>query len=807
MNDNASGMVSVLRCCFAALVLVLAGCAAQQLHQEGLTLIDGGRYEQGLTKLEEAVRMDTSDVRLRMDLYASRERVVDQLLAGAERAKAAGDLQEAEANYRRGLAIAPRDFRLVDGMRLLEKRDVLAEVAKQAQAALKNGDLDQADNLAQRILAIDARQAQAMDIRAQVERARALQTIVSPQLKSRLTKPVSLEFRDANIKMVFDVLARASGINFIIDKEIKSDTKITIYVRSVAVEDAIDLILVQSQLEKKVLSDNSVLIYPNTPQKVREYQDLVIRSFFLVNSDAKQTAVTLKTILKLKDMHVDDRLNMIFVRDTPDTIRLAEKLIRNQDLAEPEVILEIEVMEIDRNRAIELGVSWPDTFTWLVPDPSNITLDQLPFGQPKSRSNIGINATMVLKMSQINGVAKLLSNPRIRVKNRDKARVLVGDRIPIITATVTPGSTNPVTTESITYLDVGLKLEAEPTVLLDDDVSIKLTFEVSTLGDSVTTNSGSVAYRVGTRTVATSLRLKDGETQVLMGLIQDAERTSASGLPGLVDLPVLGRLFSIPKNEKQISEIVLSITPRIMRNVRRPEAHEMEFWSGTEASMKSRQPVLQSSTAAAVALLPPIAAAPQGPVPAPVTGAAETATAPRSAQEAAPAGRPAQVAGGAEISMASPGAQDAAPAGKPAASQPLQLSWIAPASARVGEQIVVGMVANAPSPLLSAALSLRFDPKALEVVKVEEGELLKRAGAETRFNHSVDEGGGRIAVGVSRSASDGAQGQGALFNVTFRVKAASAKSQIQMTSMSPLGPDNKAIPFSAGGPLSITLTP
>jgi len=137
----------------------------------------------------------------------------------------------------------------------------------------------------------------------------------------------------------------------------------------------------------------------------------------------------------------------------------------------------------------------------------------------------------------------------------------------------------------------------------------------------------------------------------------------------------------------------------------------------------------------------------------------------------------------------------------------LQLSWSAPEGARVGDQFVVGMVVNAPSPLLSAALSLRFDPNALEVVNVEEGELLKQAGAETRFDHTVDAATGRIAVSVARPASGGAQGQGRLFNVTFRVKAPSPKSQIQMTSMSPLGPDNAAMPFSASGPLSLSLRP
>lgn len=754
---------------------VLAGCAAQQLHREGLSLIEGGHYEQGLTKLEEAVKADGSDVRLRMGLYGGRERVVGQLLAEAEQARAAGATREAEATYRRALAIAPRDFRAMDGLRLLEKRDVHAEVAKHAQDALKNGDLEQAENLTQRILATDPMHAEALEVSTQVARSRAQQTMVPPQLKSRLTRPVSLEFRDASIKMVFDVLAKTSGINFILDKEIRSDLKITIYVQNMAVEDAIDLTLVQSQLEKKVLSDSSVLIYPNTPQKLREYQDLVIRSFYLVNSDAKHAATALKNILKLKDMHVDDRLNMIFVRDTPDTIRLAEKLIRNQDLAETEVILEMEVLEINRTRAIELGISWPDTFTWLVPDPTRITFDQLPFGQRKSGDRIGVNASMALKMRQDNSIANLLSNPRIRVKNRDRAKILVGDRVPIITATVTPGALNPVTTESISYLDVGLKLETEPTVLLDDDVSIKVTLDVSTLGERVETKSGSVAYRVGTRTVATSLRLRDGETQVLMGLIRDEERNSASGLPGLMDLPLLGRLFSMPHDQKDKTEIVLSITPRIVRNVRRPQAHEMEFWSGTEASMKSRQRVLRNTAVSMANTLP--SSAPLVQLAAPAASTAEPAS----------------------------DSRNALPTTLKSSGQALQLSWNAPESARVGEQIVVGMVANAPSPLLSAALALKFDPNALEVVSVEEGELLKQAGAETRFNHTVDAAGGRLVVGVARPAADGAQGRGRLFNVTFRVKAESAKSQIQMTSMSPLGPDNAALPFSASGPLSLSL--
>lgn len=807
MNWRASMRWLARRGVIAA-ALVLVACATPVSDRDGLALIVEGHYEQGLAKLEEAARAEPNNVPLRMRLLTTRERVVVQLLAAADSARLGGDLPQAEAQYRRVLGIEPGDLRAVEGLRLLEKRDLHGDMVRQAQASLKNGDLEHAESQALKILLLSPKHPGATEILAQVERVRAMDGMVPPQLKSRLTKPVSLEFRDANVKMVFDVLSRISGINFLLDKDIKSDTKVTIYVRNVAVEDAIDLTLVQSQLEKKVLSDNSVLIYPGTPQKIREYQDLVVRAFYLVNSEAKQTAVVLKSILKLKDMHVDDRLNMILVRDTPEAIRLAEKVIRVQDLAEPEVVLEIEVLEINRTRALELGVSWPDTFTWLVPDPRNITVDDLPFRQHTSGSRVGVNATMLLKLKSESSIANTLSNPRIRIKNRDRARVLVGDRVPIITATITPGSTNPVTTESISYLDVGLKLEAEPVVLLDDDVQVKLSLEVSTLGESVTTNSGSIAYRVGTRTISTLLRLKDGETQVLMGLIRDEERRTASGVPGLMEMPVLGRLFSVPRDERQKTEIVLSITPRIVRNLTRPDAQEMEFWSGTDVSMKVRRPVLQSGIAAGSAVAPA----------APVAGNAVAPAAP-AAGNAVPPAAPAAGAIQALPTVPAPPqvarAPDSAPAvtappvqpSTPSAAQALQVSWQAPPSARVGEQFVVSMQANAPSPLLGAAASLRFDPSALEVVAVEQGDLLKQPDAENRFNHTVDAVGGRLAVNVARPGPEGVKGAGRLFNVTFRVKKAVPQSQIVLTSMSPLGPGGSPVPFSVSGALSIALQP
>ena len=236
--------------CLIAAALVLVACAGPMSDRDGLALIVDGHYEQGLSKLEEAAKSDPANMNLRMRLLTSRERAVVQILAAADGARSAGDVREAETQYRRVLGIAPGDVRAAEGLRLLEKRDLHGEMVRQAQAALKNGDLEHAESQALKILLVSPKHPGAVDLVAQVERLRAMDGMVPLQLKSRLTKPVSLEFRDANLKMVFDVLSRISGINFMLDKDIKSDTKVTIYVRNVAVEDAIDLTLVQTQLEK-----------------------------------------------------------------------------------------------------------------------------------------------------------------------------------------------------------------------------------------------------------------------------------------------------------------------------------------------------------------------------------------------------------------------------------------------------------------------------------------------------------------------------------------------------------------------------
>jgi general secretion pathway protein D len=323
--------------------------------------------------------------------------------------------------------------------------------------------------------------------------------------------------------MVFEALSRTSGINVLLDKDVRPDIKVSIFVRDVSVEDAIDLILLQCQLEKKIVSDNTVFIYPNTPAKIKDYQDLKIRSFHLTNADPKQMLTMIKTLLKTKDIFIHEKTNSIVMRDTPDAIRLAEKMVVDQDMAEPEVMLEVEVLEVSTTRLQELGIKWPSSFTLSTPATA-ATLGQMRGLAGDDLVATPLSASLNLKLEE--GDTNVLASPRIRVRNREKAKIMIGSRVPVITNAVTPVATgSPVITGSVQYLDVGLKLEVEPDIHLDNEVVIKVGLDVSSIiKDVPNEKSGTLAYEVGTRNASTVLRLKDGETQILAGLISDEDR-------------------------------------------------------------------------------------------------------------------------------------------------------------------------------------------------------------------------------------------------------------------------------------------
>jgi general secretion pathway protein D len=741
------------------LLLSLAACTTvpNPMHEEGLALVNRGQYEQGIAKLEQLVRENPEIARYRVDLVNARTAYLNRLLAEAANERALGRTEGARKLYEKAGSLYPSAEQVRQGLEDLRRDQRHVEVVKAARAAFEKGDAATAMAQLQPVLTENPSNPGAAELKNLIEQKRSRDLMGSPRLEMAFRKPVNLEFRDASLRTVFDALSRSTGINYILDKDVRPELRTTVISRSAPLEEAIDLILMTNQLEKKVLNPNTLLIYPATPQKLREYQDLVVKGFYLVSADVKQVQAVLKSMLKIKEVSVDEKLKLVVVRDTPEAVRLAEKLIAMHDLGEPEVMLELEVLEVRRSRLLELGIQWPDQLT-LTPLPSvgdTVTLRDL---RNLNSGQIGANLTnMIINLKKQDGDVNLLANPRVRAKNREKARILIGDRVPVITSTA--GATGFVS-QNVQYLDVGLKVEIEPDIQIDSEVGMKVALEVSSVTREIVTTTGLLTYEVGTRTAATALRLKDGETQILAGLISDADRRTANRVPGLGDMPVIGRLFSSQRDDQQKTEIILSITPRLVRGLVRPDFSTSEFWSGSEVTLRTR----------------PIS----------LSGAEGQGTA-----SAAAASLSAPITIGATV----PGI------GAPAMAQAV-LSWRAPATVKVGEEFKVDVVVKTQGDLRSLPMQLSYDPAAFQVVSVQEGAFFRQGGEQTTFAHNVDHASGRIFVGVSRATS-GVKGEDTLVSVVFRARSPRPKSELRVVAATPVSAGRGAITVGLPEPQAV----
>ncbi len=614
-------------------VLTLSGCAGQLAYQNARSLAAQDKVEEALLKFREAVDADPSNPAFRTAFLNARDRNAIRLVEQGERALAAGKPELARQAYQRALSIDPAHERARAGLRLLEADARHSRMMADASAAMERKDYETARQKAAAVLAERPSHEAARLMLAEVTEKTA-PALENSGLAAAYKQPISIEFRDAPLKQIFELISRRSGLNFLFDKDVKTDQRASIFLKNSTVEAAVYYLLVTNQLEQQVMDGNTVLVYPNIAAKLKDYQEMVVKTFFLANAEAKTVANTLKVILKARDVVVDDKLNLIILRDNPEAVKLATRLIALQDVAEPEVMLEVEILEIKRSRLLELGVTWPDKLA-LAPITSAtsgpLTINQL---RGLNRDNVGLSGvSATLSANKTDGDSNTLANPRIRVRNKEKAKVVIGEKVPSITTTISPGATAGFSQESVNYLDVGLTLNVEPTIYLNNEVAIRIALQVSNLVGSMTTKNGTTAYQIGTREATTMLQLKDGENQVLAGLINNEDRSNGTKVPFLGEIPLIGRLFGTSKDGNDKTEIVLSITPHLIRNIQRPSAAASEFNAGTETTFRRRPdsvPVPAGKVGAPAAPAPapapaappaapalPLAAPVHAPVPAP----------------------------------------------------------------------------------------------------------------------------------------------------------------------------------------------
>ena len=572
--------------------LLAAACATDSVLTQSRDLLDQGRGEEALALLERAAREHPENRAYRTSYFRERDLLFARWLAQADSLQVANAFEPAAALYRQVLRYEPTHPRATLGLARIEAELRHRALVAQAETLAKTQKDGEARKLLVEVLNENPRQRDARRLLRDLDEKTVKSGLAGPQLKSAISKPLSLELRDVDLRTLFEVLSRTTGLTFLFDKDVRTDQRTTIVVRDALVEDAIRLILSTNQLEYKAVNETTAIIFPNTQQKLREYQELVVKSFYISNADVRQTANMLRTILKARDVFVDEKMNLLVLKDTPAAIRQAERLVAAQDLPEPEVMLEVEVLEISYNRLLELGLRYPSTVAWSLVGGNTTTTPgtgvpgvlTLPQWLSRNSSLVQLMFTdplFLLSLRQQDGGTDLLANPRIRVKNREKASIHIGDRVPVITTTA--AATGGFVSQSVSYLDVGLKLEVEPLIYLDDDVGIKVGLEVSNITKTIQNpGGGTLTYQIGTRTANTFLRMRDGETQVLGGLITDEDRRSADRVPGLGDLPVLGKVFSSTSRTNSKSEVTLLITPHIVRSLMRPDARTMEFSAGTE---------------------------------------------------------------------------------------------------------------------------------------------------------------------------------------------------------------------------------
>jgi general secretion pathway protein D len=522
-----------------------------------------------------------------------------------------------------------------------------------------------------------------------------------------------------------------------------------VFVKDVSFQYALNLLLSTNKLFMKKISADTIIIIPKNKAKIDQYQDLMVKTFYLNNAKAKDVVNLLRSMLDVKKVYVNEILNSITLRDTPEKMKLVEKVINANDLKEAEVILDVEILEIARSNSLKYGWNFtPGGLSAAANVQSKntaITNSGITLGELRNLTSDNIILTIpgvVVNLIKQDSDAQTLANPRVRVLNNKQAKFLIGDRIPIQTST-TQATAVGTLVSTFEYRDVGIKLGIEPTVHLNNTVTLKMSLEISSLGDAINFGNGQIQYKFGTRNTDTVVNLRDGESVIVGGLIKDEERKSRIKIPVLGDIPILGKLFSSSDDGTIKTDILMTITPNIVRNMELPDKDVQDFWSGTEEAYDTK-PLFVSAGKSSRTL---------------DRSLEKTAVLDSLAKREAPA---TQAAG--QPGKTAPAEQRVAPA----------VLEIKPgeAAAQVGQEARFDLTVGNIKDLYGAIVTLSYDPKVVEFKAASENGFLKKDGQQTSFLFSNNIKAGTVDIYMTRIGDiGGVEGAGSLCTVVFQGKS------------------------------------
>jgi len=745
---------------------------------EGTKYFDAGDYDKAVIAYSKAVESNPKKPEYQMRLDYARAKAAVQHKVSGDDLLASGQYSAALLEYDTAASLDPSIETSIDGIQFAQDHLNAENLVKEGEDFFKKRRIKQAKRAAELALQMVPDFKPAVALMAEID-ALSPTIIDGVVLEVTSTDPITLNLKKVRIPDAFKILSDLSGINFILDDDIRSTTT-TLYLEKASFAQALELLLSMNKLDKKILNPKTIILFPKNKEKQKQFEDQIIQTFYLSNIDAKKAVNLLRTILQLRKVYVHEELNAVVIRDTPSVIKLAEKVLEANDRSSSEVVFDLELIEVSHGNDLRLG---PKLSAYQVqagikdPNSSSISIGDSVVVENFNNLDILYGLpSLTFDMLKQNGDGEVLASPKIRVKNKEKAKVHIGSREPVVTVTINGDQTS----ENVQYIDVGVKLDVEPSIQLDNTVVTKLGLEVSNVSERDTTSNGTAVLTISTTNANTSLTLKDGVQTVLGGLIRTSETTSTTTVPVLGDIPLLGKLFTSYSKEKTKREILLSITPHIVKSFSLPQRDVTSLWSGGEDDFKNgpnfgtfAEDYKEGSSERVANAIP--ASTPRREIDATVidsldnSGSEENPV--RETTTEPPPGvdeEDSSEIGSTDPPVASEQLQ-ARPA--PVAQSSSQVFLLGSKLARMGEPLEVIVVAEEIKDLFSAPMYIKYDDQLLDFVGATELAFMKRAG-ETVFTYSHMPDKGLAIIGLKLTdKTQSVSGGGGLFKVSFNPKA------------------------------------
>jgi len=568
-------------------ILVLSGCATSAALRRGREAEQRQDYDRAVAEYTRALRLTPGNTDVRLGLERASLRASQDHFVKGRRFAAIGKFDEALVEYGLASELNPSNADIDQELRSTRNR-LRAKIAVSTDGKTELQTLiDRTRNLAPPGL----------------------------DLPQDVMMPASLIFREASSRDVFTSIARFANISIVFDSAFR-ETPITVDLRNASLADALTTVAGVSRTFFRVISQGTVVVIPDTEAKRREYEEEVVRTFYLSNADVKETMDLLRLVLDVRRISATTATNAVTLKDTPERIAAAARVVSAIDKARPEVIIDVELLEVDRTRLLDYGLqlaspssSSPtglDGSVSINQPNSTLTLQAL---RNLSQSDVLLAnlPSLYYRLLKTDVNTRTLANPQLRTSDGTTAQARFGDQVPVPTTTFAPIATGGTPQQPITaytYQNIGVNIDITPRTHHDDDVTLVLKVAVTSLSGS---GFGGLPT-FGNREISTVIRLRDGETNMLAGLIRDDERRSLDGIPGLSDIPGVGRLFAHTQRTTNQTDIVLTLTPHIIRVLDLDEADLRAFRVGRD-------------TLVPLAELPPLAPVepPATPSPSPAT--------------------------------------------------------------------------------------------------------------------------------------------------------------------------------------------